>query len=104
MRAMVLEEIGSPLILKEIPCPTPNPGEVLIKVKVCGVCRTDLHIVDGELSHPKLPLILGHQVVGIVEKLGEGVSKHHIGDRVGIPWLGETCHVCEFCLTEKENL
>lgn len=104
MRAMVLEKIKHPLILKDIPCPIPNPGEVLIKVETCGVCRTDLHIVDGELPHPKLPLILGHQVVGIVEKLGEGVSKHHIGDRVGIPWLGETCHVCEFCLSERENL
>lgn len=104
MRAMVLEKIGHPLILKDIPCPHPNPDEVLIKVKTCGVCRTDLHIVDGELPHAKLPLILGHQVVGIVEKLGEGVSKHRIGDRVGIPWLGETCHVCEFCLSKRENL
>lgn len=104
MRAMVLEEIGSPLILKEVPCPTPNPYEVLIKVKTCGVCRTDLHIVDGELPHPKLPLILGHQVVGIIDKLGENVSKHKVGDRVGIPWLGGSCHICEFCISERENL
>lgn len=101
---MVLEEIGSPLILKDVPCPTPNPYEVLIKVKTCGVCRTDLHIVDGELPHPKLPLILGHQVVGIIDKLGENVSRHKVGDRVGIPWLGGSCHICEFCISERENL
>lgn len=104
MRAMILEEIGRPLILKHIPSPTPLPHEVLIKVKACGVCRTDLHIVDGELPHPKLPLILGHQVVGIIEKLGESVSKHKIGDRIGVPWLGGSCHVCEYCAEDKENL
>lgn len=104
MRAMVLEEVGHPLILKDVPCPTPNPFEVLIKIKACGVCRTDLHIVDGELPHPKLPLILGHQVVGIVDKLGEKASKYKIGDRVGIPWLGGSCHTCEFCISERENL
>lgn len=104
MRAMVLEKVGRPLILKDVPCPDPNPFEVLIKIKACGVCRTDLHIVDGELPHPKLPLILGHQVVGIVDKLGENASKYKIGDRVGIPWLGGTCQACEFCLSERENL
>lgn len=104
MRAMVLEKIKSPLILKDVPCPNPQSDEILIKVKTCGVCRTDLHIVDGELPSPKLPLILGHQVVGIVEKLGEGVLKYKVGDRVGIPWLGESCHVCEFCISERENL
>lgn len=104
MRAMVLEEVGHPLILKDVPCPTPNSFEVLIKTTACGVCRTDLHIVDGELAHPKLPLILGHQVVGIIDKLGENVSKHRIGDRVGVPWLGGTCHTCEFCISERENL
>lgn len=104
MRAMVLEATGRPLILKDVPCPSPDPYEVLIKVKTCGVCRTDLHIVDGELTSPKLSLILGHQVVGIIAKLGEKVSKHKIGDRVGIPWLGGTCHFCEFCLSERENL
>ena len=77
---------------------------MLIKTQTCGVCRTDLHIVDGELPSPNLPLILGHQVVGIVEKTGEKVTKHKVGDRVGVPWLGETCHHCEFCLSEKENL
>ncbi|CDR34834.1 zinc-dependent alcohol dehydrogenase family protein [Criblamydia sequanensis] len=104
MRAMVLEEVGQPLLLKDLPCPIPKPYEVLIKVKACGVCRTDLHIVDGELPHPKLPLIPGHQVVGIIDKLGENVSKHKIGERVGIPWLGGSCHLCEFCLSDRENL
>jgi len=104
MRAMVLEEIGHPLILRDVPCPIPKPFEVLIKTKTCGVCRTDLHIVDGELPQPKLPLILGHQVVGVVEKLGNNASKHKIGDRVGVPWLGGTCHICEFCTSERENL
>lgn len=104
MRAMVLEEIGHPLILKETPCPIPNTFEVLIKVKACGVCRTDVHIFDGDLPHPKLPLILGHQVVGVIDKIGENVSKYKIGDRVGVPWLGGTCHVCEFCLSKRENL
>lgn len=96
MRAMVLEKVGFPLVLKDVPCPIPNPYEVLIKVKSCSVCRTDLHIIDGELPHSKLPLILGHQVVGIVDKLGVNASKHKIGDRVGIPWLGGSCHTCEF--------
>ena len=104
MRAMVLEKIRSPLVLKEVPHPIPGAFEVLIKVDACGVCRTDLHIVDGELPAPKLPLILGHQVVGRVEKLGEKATKHKIGDRIGVPWLGSTCHVCEFCLSERENL
>lgn len=104
MRAMVLEQAGHPLVLKEIPCPIPNLFEVLIKVRTCGVCRTDLHIVDGELSAPKLPLILGHQVVGVVDKVGEKVTKHQLGDRIGVPWLGGTCHNCEFCLSDRENL
>jgi propanol-preferring alcohol dehydrogenase len=104
MRAMVLEEIGRPLILKDIPIPSPKPFEVLIKTHTCGVCRTDLHIVDGELPHPKLPLVPGHQVVGTIDKLGEKVSKYKIGDRVGIPWLGGCCHVCEFCSSGRENL
>lgn len=101
---MVLEKIGQPLVLKEISIPEPGPFEVRIKVKACGVCRTDLHIVDGELSHPKLPLILGHQVVGVVDKLGERVLGYKVGSRVGVPWLGSACHVCEFCLSKRENL
>ncbi len=104
MRAMVLEKIGDPLILKDVPRPTPKPDEVLIKVAACGVCRTDLHIVDGELPNPKLPLILGHQVVGIIDQIGQKVSKHQIGDRVGVPWLGSCCHTCEFCASGRENL
>lgn len=104
MRAMVLEQIGHPLILKEVPIPIPEPFEVLIKTQTCGVCRTDLHVVDGELPNPKLPLILGHQIVGIIEKVGEKVSKHKIGDKVGVPWLGGCCHTCEYCVSERENL
>lgn len=104
MRAMLLEKVRCPLILREIPCPSPKPFEVLIKVQTCGVCRTDLHILDGELTAPKLPLILGHQVVGIVDKLGENTSKYKIGDKVGVPWLGGCCHVCEFCTSSRENL
>lgn len=104
MRAMILEKIGDPLILSEIPCPSPLSSEVLIKIQACGVCRTDLHIIDGELPHPKLPLILGHQVVGVIEKIGENVSKHKVGDRVGVPWLGGCCGICQYCRSGKENL
>lgn len=92
---MVLEELKKPLILKEIPKPTPKEDEVLIKVLACAICRTDLHIMDGELPHPKLPLILGHQIVGIDESSGQ---------KVGIPWLGGTCHHCSYCHAGKENL
>lgn len=104
MRAMVLEKMGEPLVLRELPCPAPDPFEVLIKVHACGVCRTDLHIVDGELDSPKLPLILGHQIVGVVEKIGPQVTKYSVGDRVGVPWLGGACEVCEFCTSGRENL
>ena len=104
MRAMVLEKIGQPLILKDVPCPFPQSSEILVKVRTCGVCRTDLHIIDGELPTPKLPLILGHQVVGTVTQLGKNASKFKIGDRVGIPWLGGSCCICEFCLSQRENL
>ncbi len=104
MRAMVLEEIGKPLVLKEIPDPTPGPGQVLIKVHTCGVCRTDLHVVDGELTEPKLPLVAGHQIVGSVVEVGEGVSGFGKGDKVGVPWLGDSCGKCEFCLKGLENL
>lgn len=101
---MVLEQIGQPLVLKNVPIPEVQPHEVLIKVHTCGVCRTDLHIIDGELPAPHLPLILGHQIVGTIEKIGSRVTKHAIGARVGIPWLGGTCRTCEFCQTGKENL
>ena len=104
MRAMVLEKVGAPLVLEEVPCPVPQDFEVLIKVKTCGVCRTDLHIVEGDLSSPKLPLILGHQVIGVIEKIGNKVSKRKVGERVGVPWLGGSCNQCEFCLSARENL
>lgn len=104
MRAMVLEKIGFPLVLKDVPRPKPDPFEVLIKIHTCGVCRTDLHIVDGELPHPKLPLIPGHQIVGEIVETGKNVSKHLVGSRIGVPWLAGCCHECEFCLSGRENL
>lgn len=104
MLAMVLEEVGAPLVLKDVPRPLLKSSEVLIQVSVCGVCRTDLHIVDGELPHPKLPLIPGHQVVGTIVELGQDTTKYQIGERVGVPWLGGACETCEFCKAGKENL
>ncbi|MCK4719072.1 alcohol dehydrogenase catalytic domain-containing protein, partial [bacterium] len=104
MRAMILEKPGQPLVLKEIPAPNPASGEVLIKIHACGVCRTDLHVVDGELTEPKLPLIPGHQIVGSIIKFGENVTGLKIGDRVGVPWLGGSCGKCNFCRTGQENL
>jgi alcohol dehydrogenase, propanol-preferring len=104
MRAMVFREVGSPLRLEEVRIPSPGPGEVLLRVAACGICRTDLHIIDGELSEPKLPLIPGHQVVGRVVGLGSGITAFREGDRVGIPWLGATCGVCEECREGRENL
>lgn len=103
MRAMVLEEAGKPLILKNVPKPFPSPKDIVVRVKACAVCRTDLHIIDGELK-TKLPLIPGHQIVGVVDSIGDGVSKYKPGDSVGIPWLGGTCHECEYCLSNRENL
>lgn len=104
MRAMVLEKVGHPLKLMDVPRPEPSVDEVLIKVRACGVCRTDLHIMDGELEPANLPLILGHQIVGVIEKLGPGASRYAVGDRVGVAWLGGSCHLCEFCTSERENL
>jgi len=104
MRAMVLQKIGEPLQLQKLPIPTPQRHEVLVKVQACGVCRTDLHIVDGELSSPKLPLILGHQIVGRVAAIGEEVRSIKIGDRMGAPWLWGCCGSCEYCLSGFENL
>ena len=104
MRAMVLESVGQPLRAAEVPEPEPGPEEVLLHVHVCAVCRTDLHVVDGELPDPKLPLIPGHQIVGTVEKLGDLVDRFAVGDRVGVPWLGHTDGTCRYCLTGKENL
>jgi propanol-preferring alcohol dehydrogenase len=104
MRAMVLTEPGRPLELRELPTPEPGPGQLQLRVRACGVCRTDLHVFDGELPEPKLPLVLGHQVVGVVTKLGEGVERFALGDRVGVPWLGWTCGSCRYCQSGRENL
>jgi len=105
VRAMVLDQVGAPLRPEERrETPRPGPGEVLIRVGACGVCRTDLHIVDGELSRPKLPLILGHEIVGTIEDASSDVHDHRIGDRVGVPWLGWTCGECSYCRSERENL
>jgi propanol-preferring alcohol dehydrogenase len=101
---MVMTGAGRPLEPREIPLCEPGPGELLIKVHACGVCRTDLHVVDGELPHPKLPLVPGHEVVGIVAALGRGVDRFETGDRVGVPWLGYTCGTCPYCRACRENL
>jgi propanol-preferring alcohol dehydrogenase len=104
MKAMVLDRPGERLRLVDRPVPEPGPGQVLVKVAVCGVCRTDLHLVDGELERPRLPVIPGHEIVGYVAATGRDVSAFEIGDRVGIPWLGSTCRSCRFCLSDRENL
>lgn len=104
MRAMVLDEPGMELRLRELPVPEPGPDEILVRVAACGVCRTDLHVVDGELPDPKLPIIPGHEIVGYVTKLGTDVTSFSLGDRVGIPWLGSTCGICRYCLAGRENL
>lgn len=104
MRAMLFEKAGQPLRSAELPAPQVGAGHVLIRVRACAVCRTDLHITDGELNEPKLPLIPGHEIIGVVEKIGAGVSRFKLGDRVGVPWLGWTCDACEFCLSGRENL
>jgi propanol-preferring alcohol dehydrogenase len=104
MQAMLLERAGTPLKAAEIAVPEPGPGQILIKVAACGVCRTDLHIFDGELVHPKLPLVLGHEIVGRIEALGEGVEGFALGDRVGVPWLGWTDGTCTYCRAGEENL
>lgn len=101
---MVLETAGQSLKPVDLPVPKPGFGEVLLRVQACGVCRTDLHIVDGDLKKPALPLVPGHQVVGMVEKLGYGTRRFEIGDRVGIPWLGSSCGNCRYCLNDRENL
>lgn len=104
MWGMVLNKVGQPLKLTELPIPEPQPDQVLLKVHVCGVCRTDLHIIDGELEKPNLPLILGHQIVGTVVKNGTQTTKYPVGTRIGVPWLGHTCNCCRYCLAGKENL
>jgi propanol-preferring alcohol dehydrogenase len=104
MHAMLLRKAGTPLVMAELPVPVPGPNEVLIKVNACAVCRTDLHIVDGDLKKPNLPLVPGHEIVGVVVKTGEQVDHIQVGQRVGVPWLGSTCGKCEFCVSEQENL
>lgn len=104
MRAMVLDRPGSPLRPADLPVPAPGPGQVLVRVRACGVCRTDLHVVDGELPEPKLPLVPGHQIAGAVEASGPGVETLAPGERVGVPWLGWTCGECRFCREGRENL
>jgi propanol-preferring alcohol dehydrogenase len=104
MRAMRLMAAQTPLLPGEVAVGVPAPGQVLVRVRACAVCRTDLHVVDGELPHPKLPLIPGHEIVGTIEAVGPGASRFQLGDRVGIPWLGRTCGACEFCRAGRENL
>jgi propanol-preferring alcohol dehydrogenase len=101
---MVLHTPGTPLVDQEVPVPRPNPDQVLVKVRACAVCRTDLHVVDGELPNPKLPVIPGHEIVGTVVQTGKNATSFKIGERIGIPWLGHTCGQCIFCRTGKENL
>ncbi|MBS0290834.1 MAG: zinc-dependent alcohol dehydrogenase family protein [Proteobacteria bacterium] len=104
MRAMVLDQVGKSLKLQEVPIPTPNADELLIRVNACGICRTDLHIIDGELKNPKLPLIPGHQIIGVVEACGPSVDAFSVGQRIGIPWLGGSCGHCPYCMQGQENL
>ena len=105
MQAMVLSAPGAgALTAVDCDVPRPGPGDVLVKVGACGVCRTDLHVVDGELTKPKIPIVPGHEIVGIVESIGERVTDLAVGDRVGIPWLGDSCGACEYCRTGRENL
>ena len=104
MRAQILDRSGAPLTLREIEEPRCGVDQVRVSVSACGVCRTDLHVLDGELTRPKLPLVLGHQIVGTVVERGEGVSELSIGDRVGIPWLGWTDESCRYCRSGRENL
>src|SRR5271166_2022886 len=104
MRAQVLIAAGRPLAAAELPAPRPGPQQLLIAVRACAVCRTDLHVVDGELAEPKLPLVPGHEIVGIVVEKGEAADSFAVGDRVGVPWLGWTCGVCDYCRSGRENL
>jgi len=104
MRAMVFEQPGRPLRPVDITTPSPSRGEIRIAISVCGLCRTDLHILDGELTEPKRPLVMGHQIVGVVDAIGDDVSGLATGDRVGVPWLGGSCGCCEFCDGGRENL
>ncbi len=104
MRAQLLTEARRPLMAAEVPAPRPGPQQVLIAVRACAVCRTDLHVVDGDLPDPKLPLVLGHEIVGTIVEKGAEVDRFAPGERVGVPWLGWTCGVCEYCRSGRENL
>lgn len=104
MRAMVLHQVGQPLILETRPDPVPLPGQVRLRVEACAVCRTDLHVVDGDLPQPRLPLVPGHEIVGIVDAVGAGGDRSILGLRVGVPWLGQSCGICPYCRAEQENL
>jgi len=104
MHAMVLHRPGEPLVWTVLPDRLPGPGEIRVQIGACGVCRTDLHVVDGELPHPQLPLIPGHEIVGRIDAMGSGVTGLQIGQRVGIPWLGHTCGACSYCMRQQENL
>ena len=103
MRAMMIQAAGAALREVDVPAPRPGPEEVLIRVRACGVCRTDLHVLDGELPDPKYPLVPGHEIVGTVETTGEKASRYAVGARVGVPWLGHTCGACRYCLSGKES-
>src|SRR5213594_4212927 len=104
MRAMVLEKTGTRLVLRDVPKPKSGRGQLLVRVNACAVCRTDLHVVDGELPDPKLPLVLGHEIVGTVVERGPGVTEHAVGARIGVPWLARACGQCRCCKGGRENL
>src|ERR1051325_11259479 len=104
MRAMVLEQLRQPLMLSERALPRPARGEIRIAIEACAVCRTDLHVVDGDLPCPVIPIVPGHQIVGAIDAIGDGVPELAVGDRVGVPWLGSTCGSCQYCAGDRENL
>ncbi|HXO22016.1 MAG TPA: alcohol dehydrogenase catalytic domain-containing protein, partial [Thermoanaerobaculia bacterium] len=104
MKTMILDQVGGPLKAVEREDLRPGPGQILLEVRACGVCRTDLHVYDGDLTEPKLPLVLGHEIVGRVAALGEGTADLEVGERIGVPWLGWTCGVCPYCRSGRENL
>ncbi len=104
MQAMVLNKVGGPLQWTELPDRQPGPDQIRVRITACGVCRTDLHVLDGELPDPHFPIIPGHEIVGRIDAIGAGVSGLKIGERVGIPWLGHTCGVCPYCIEHRENL
>ena len=104
MHAMVLQEFNHPLVWSELPDQAPGNGEIRVQVLACGVCRTDLHVIDAELPSPHVPIIPGHEIIGRIDAIGAGVSGLNIGDRVGIPWLGHTCGICPYCVAQRENL